>query len=306
MTSLQVALDAGERRLDAAGIPTPRVDAELLLGHVLGLARGRLAARAAVGDVLEAADLDAYEQLLTRREQREPLQHITGFAQFRHLELRVGPGVFVPRPETEVLAQIAIDALLAVPKARPRAVDLGTGSGAIALSLATEVAHSAVTAIERSPAAIAWARRNAQDARVENPDLVLGDLRDALPEPARPVDVVVSNPPYIPDDAIPRDPEVRLHDPALALYGGADGLDVVRALSATAMRLLVPGGVLAIEHGEAQGAAVQSLLKADGWRGLATHPDLSGRPRVTTASRPVDAPGHRPAAWENGPDGGHL
>ena len=286
MIPIAEALDEATVRLTAAGVPTPRVDAELLLGHVLGLGRGALTARSLTGGSLDESAAARFEVALARRAAREPLQHITGVAHFRHLTLRVGPGVFVPRPESELLAQFGIDALLAVPDGAPLAVDLGTGSGAIAIALATEVPHASVTAVELSPDAFIWAQQNARAAGATNLTMVLGDLRDAVPELDGRVHVVVSNPPYIPLAAVPRDPEVRLHDPELALYGGEDGLELIRALSATALRLLVPGGMLGIEHGEQQGPAVQAILGADGWRGLATHPDLTGRPRATTALRP--------------------
>jgi release factor glutamine methyltransferase len=275
----------GIRTLADAGVPTPEVDAELLLGHALGVSRGQLQARAVTGATVAEGERAAFLTALERRTAREPLQHITGLAPFRSLELAVGPGVFVPRPETEFVAQLAIDALLAVPTAQPLAVDLGTGSGAIALALATEVPHAQVVAVERSPEAHAWAERNVQASGADNIRLVLGDLADALPELDGTVDVVASNPPYIPDEAIPRDVEVRLHDPAAALYGGPDGLDVVRALSRRARALLRPGGALVIEHGELQGAAMRDLLTSDGWRAAATHRDLLGRDRVTTAVR---------------------
>jgi len=256
-----------------------------LLGHALGVSRGQLQAQAVTGATVAEGERAAFLIALERRAAREPLQHITGLAPFRSLELAVGPGVFVPRPETEFVAQLAIDALLAVPTAQPLAVDLGTGSGAIALALATEVPHAQVVAVERSPEAHAWAERNIRASGADNIRLVLGDLADALPELDGTVDVVASNPPYIPDDAIPRDVEVRLHDPAAALYGGPDGLDVVRALSRRARALLRPGGALVIEHGELQGAAMRELLASDGWRAAATHRDLLGRDRVTTAVR---------------------
>lgn len=283
---VKAALEAAAERLEAAGVPTPRVDAELLLAHVLGIGRGELAARSLTGAALGADEARAFLDLVSRRESREPLQHITGVAHFRHLTLAVGPGVFVPRPETELLAQLAIDALLAVPGGRPVGVDLGTGSGAVAIAMATEVPHAEVTAIELSPVALAWAERNARASGAANLRLRLGDLRDPLPELEGRVDVLASNPPYIPLGAVPRDPEVRDYDPELALYGGEDGLDLVRGLSATGLRLLVPGGLLAIEHGETQGGPIRSLLATDGWRAAATHPDLTGRPRVTTALRP--------------------
>lgn len=282
---LRATLRDAVATLAAAGIPTPEADAELLVGHLLGLSRGAVQARAIAGAALTDAEAAALDALLARRAAREPLQHLTGHAPFRSLDLLIGPGAFVPRPETEMVAQLAIDALQAVPSAEPVAVDLGTGSGAIALALATEVPHATVVAVERSPAAFAWAERNAAHVGARNARIVLGDLGDALPELDAAVDVVVSNPPYIPDDAIPRDPEVRLHDPADALYGGPDGLDVVRVISRRAAELLRPGGTLVLEHGELQGAAIRELLTADGWRAAATTRDLLGRDRATTALR---------------------
>lgn len=282
--SLAAAVRAAAQRLATAGVPDPLVDAELLAGHVLGHRRGEVQAAIVRGDRIDdaaAAELDA---LVTRRAAREPLQHITGTAPFRHLELAVGPGVFVPRPETETVVQYAIDALLSAPEAAPIGVDLGAGSGAIALAMATEVPHSRVFAAELSPDAHTWAARNT--AGVENLTLVLADLGAAFPELDGTASVVISNPPYVPDAAIPRDPEVRLFDPAMALYGGEDGLDIVRVLSSRAMRLLRPGGLLVIEHGELQGESIRDLLSEDGWRAPATHRDLTLRDRTTTALRP--------------------
>lgn len=281
--TIRALRDAVVRELASAGVPAPEADAELLIGHTLGFTRGQVQAGAITDAGLAAEDEAAIRAAVARRAAREPLQHITGRAAFRSLELAVGPGVFVPRPETELTAQLAIDTLLAVPAPEPVAVDLGTGSGAIALALASEVPHARVHAVERSPDALTWARRNTEG--VPNLVLVHADLADALPELDGTVDVVVSNPPYIPDDAVPVDPEVRLHDPAAALYGGPDGLDVVRALSRRALELLRPGGALVLEHGELQGAAIRALLAADAWRTPATHPDLLGRDRVTTATR---------------------
>jgi release factor glutamine methyltransferase len=271
--------------LAQAGILDPEVDAELLIGHVLAVSRGRVQAMAVTEAVVSAADVAAIAELVERRASREPLQHITGRAAFRSLELAVGPGVFVPRPETEQVAQFAIDALRAVATPEPLGVDLGTGSGAIALAMATEVPHARIVAVENSPEAFIWTRQNFDETGAPNARLVFSDLADALPELDGLVDVVISNPPYIPAEAIPRDPEVRLFDPAHALYGGADGLDVVRAVSRTAQRLLHPGGALVIEHGELQGAEIRSLLTADGWRGASTHRDLTTRDRATTAIR---------------------
>ncbi len=283
-SSIASLLRAASTRLAAAGVPDPLVDAELLLGHVRGLGRGEVQAATVRGDTLTGDEAERFETALARREAREPLQHITGVAPFRHLTLAVGPGVFVPRPETEGVVQHAIDALLHAPEAEPIGVDLGTGSGAIALAMATEVPHARVFAAELSPDAYAWARRNTAGAA--NLTLVLADMADAFPELDGLASVVVSNPPYVPDDAIPRDPEVRLHDPAMALYGGADGLDLVRTLSHSALRLLRPGGLLVIEHGELQGADIRRLLEDDGWRATATHRDLTLRDRSTTALRP--------------------
>jgi release factor glutamine methyltransferase len=287
--TLDLLLRDAVASLAAAGVPDPRVDAELLAAHVMSLSRGGVQAAAVRGETVSAEDAATLAALVARRAAREPLQHLTGRAPFRHLELEVGPGVFVPRPETELLAQLAIDALRADASPAPIAVDLGTGSGAVAIAMATEVPHARVHAIERSPEAFAWAARNAARLAPDNLDVALGDLAEAaasLREVAGSVSVVASNPPYVPDDAIPRDPEVRLFDPPQALYGGPDGLDVVRILSAVGLVLARPGGLIAIEHGEWQGEDVRALLTGDGWRAAATHPDLTTRDRVTTAVHP--------------------
>lgn len=276
-------------RLEAAGIDDPGADAELIVGHVLGESRGRVQALAIMGRGITGAQRERVAELAELRVDRVPLQHLTGLAPFRSIELRVGPGVFIPRPETEIVAQFAIDALAAAPTAEPLAVDLCTGSGAIALSLAREVPTARVWAVEKSVDAHAWAAENVAalgDGRVE---LVLGDLADFVPGALAPAEltgrahVVVSNPPYVPIAMVPRDPEVRDHDPALALYGGEDGLDVVRVVSRVARGLLGDGGALVLEHAEGQGAAIRELLGRDGWRAAATHRDLTGRDRATTA-----------------------
>lgn len=271
--------------LERAGVTSPRVDAELLLGHILDVSRGRLQAMSLMDAPLTSGQGADFVDFVERRAAREPLQHITGKAPFRSMELSIGPGAFVPRPETEQVAQFAIDALRAVASPNPFGVDLGTGSGAIALAMATEVPHASIWAVENSPQAFIWARRNRDEQHADNATMVFIDLADALPELNGRVDVVISNPPYIPLGAIPRDPEVRLFDPEAALYGGEDGLDVVHAVSATAMRLLHTGGTLVLEHGELQGEAIADLLRADGWNAVATHRDLVGRDRATTAVR---------------------
>lgn len=283
-TSLASLVRAAAQRLADAGVTDPLVDAELLAAHVQGVRRGELQAAIIRGDVVTEADAGVFEALVTRRAAREPLQHITGTVPFRHLELAVGPGVFVPRPETETVVQFAIDALLNSAEPAPIGIDLGTGSGAIALAMATEVPHSRIFAAELSPDAYPWARRNTEAAA--NITLVNENLASAFRELDGSASVVISNPPYVPDAAVPRDPEVRLFDPAMALYGGEDGLDVVRVLSTRALELLRPGGLLVIEHGELQGEDIRGILARDGWRAAATHRDLTQRDRATTALRP--------------------
>ncbi len=284
-SSIAAALERSVNVLISAGVPSPRVDAELLIGHVLGISRGAVQSQAITGAVLDAESLLAVDELVERRAAREPLQHITGRAAFRSMELAVGPGVFVPRPETEGVAGIAVDALRAAASSQPIGVDLGTGSGAIALAMATEVPHASVYGVEVSPLAFVWTKQNFREQAPDNAKAVFIDLADALPELDGTVAVVVSNPPYIPAGAIPRDPEVRLFDPEIALYGGEDGLDIVRQVSTTARRLLHSGGTLVIEHGELQAASIAALLSADGWRAISTHRDLTGRDRTTTALR---------------------
>ncbi len=284
--SLAAALRSGAARLAAAGVASPRVDVELLAGHLLGLDRGGVQLASLRGQAAPSG-LDA---LVERRAARVPLQHLTGRAPFRRLELAVGPGVFVPRPETEQVAQVAIEEAGAVVRARGEVVvvDLCTGSGALALALADEVAGAVVHAVELDVEAHAWAARNvagiAPGRRVR---LVRGDARTALRELDGTVDVVVTNPPYIPPDARPVDPEVSDHDPAVALYGlGPDGLAVPRGVVAAAGRLLRPGGLLVMEHAEVQAAAVRELVAADGrFEDPVTRADLAGRDRMVVARR---------------------
>jgi len=282
---LRAVRDETVTRLAAAGVPDPEVDAELLIGHVLALSRGGVQAQLVMGAMLSEADAAALESLVVRRAAREPLQHLTGRAAFRSLDLAVGPGVFVPRPETEQVVQFAIDALHATVEPEPIAVDLGSGSGAIALAMATEVPQAQVWAVENSPEAFPWTRRNVDEVGAQNLELVFGDLAIALSELDGRAAVVISNPPYVPTGEVPRDAEVHLYDPEAALYGGADGLDVIRVISRRAAELLHPGGVLVLEHAETQSAAIAALLAADGWRAIAHHRDFTMRDRATTALR---------------------
>lgn len=282
--ALRVALDAAVTALEAAGVPDPQVDAQLLAAHVLGLSRGGVQAAMVTDRTLTEDEAAQFDALVERRRTREPLQHITGRAPFRNLDLAVGPGVFVPRPETELLADLAIEALRSAAGPEPIAVDLGTGSGAIAISLATEVPHSRVFAVELSPDAHRWAQRNIDETGAAV-TLVRADFANALPDLDGTVTVVATNPPYVPVDAVPRDREVREHDPSLALYSGDDGLDAIRVISQRAHQLLHPGGLIVIEHGELQGEGVRSILSLDGWRRPETHPDLLGRDRHTTATK---------------------
>jgi release factor glutamine methyltransferase len=285
-TTVSGALAGAVSQLTLAGVVNPEVDAELLIGHVLDLNRGQVQSKAITDAALAPADAATIAELVERRAAREPLQHITGRAPFRSMNLAVGPGVFVPRPETEQVVQLAIDALRATAAPAPIGVDLGTGSGAIALAMATEVPHARVWGVEVSPLAYVWTRQNFRESGADNATPVFTDLAVALPELDGTVSVVISNPPYIPRAAIPRDPEVRLFDPEIALYGGDDGLDVVHKVSATAWRLLHSGGTLVIEHGELQSAEIAALLRADGWSAVSGHRDLVGRDRATSALRP--------------------
>lgn len=287
MTTLAAALRAGAARLAAAGVASARVDVELLAAHALGTDRSGVQLAALRGDPAPAG-LGA---LVERRAGREPVQHIVGRAAFRTLELAVGPGVFVPRPETEQVAQVAVDEAAAVAARRPgalvRVVDLCTGSCAIALAVAHEVPVAEVHAVELDGAAHAWAARNvAGQAAGSRVSLVRGDARTALRGLDGTVDVVVSNPPYIPPDAVPVDPEVHA-DPAVALYGlGPDGLAVPRGIVAAAARLLRPDGLLVMEHADVQGAAVRELVGSTGlFTGVATRQDLAGRDRMVVARR---------------------
>ncbi|WP_454859756.1 peptide chain release factor N(5)-glutamine methyltransferase [Promicromonospora soli] len=300
-----------------AGVASPQADAEALLAHALGVDRPEVRRLAVLGREVPDDAARTFAGLVARRAAREPLQHLTGVAAFRHLELAVGPGVFVPRPETEEVAQVAIDEAAKVIADREGAgavvVDLCTGSGAIALAVATEVPGARVHAVELDKDAHAWAERNVdalsaaaagveagatpQDQEQDPPErivrLVKGDARTALYGIDGMADVVVSNPPYVPPDAVPVDPEVAEHDPAVALYGlGPDGLEVPRGITDAAARLLRPGGLYVMEHAEVQAEAARAMVAAardDDGRPVFEEPetrkDLNGRPRMVIARR---------------------
>jgi release factor glutamine methyltransferase len=271
--------------LAAAGVASPRVDAELLAAHALGVGRGRLL----LIDTIRADDLHRFHGLVARRAARVPLQHLLGTAAFRHLELAVGAGVFIPRPETELLAGWGIEHARRA-GAAPVVVDLCSGTGAIALSVANEVPAARVVAVERSDPALGWLRRNAADrvAAGDPPiEVVPGDVTDPrlLADRNSSVDVVLCNPPYVPPGtAVPV--EVADHDPPEAVFADAGGLAVIVPVIALAAALLRPGGVVGVEHDDVHGRAVPELLRADGrFVDVTDHDDLSGRPRFATARR---------------------
>lgn len=256
-------------RLRHAGLASPRVDAELLAAHVLAVPRGRLLVIDEISDEQASRILD----LVDKRGERVPLQHLTGIAPFLGLELAVGPGVFIPRPETELLAQWAIEAVAPLPA--PRVADLCSGSGALALAIAAQCPNATVWAVERSPAALEWLRRNTSGSGVE---VIAGDVRDvAIPAP---LDLVVSNPPYVPRACVV--PDEVLKDPDEAVFGGEDGLDLIPDVVSRAAELLRPGGRLGFEHDESHD--VVSLLEKD-FEHVERHRDLAGRPRYTTGIR---------------------
>ena len=272
-----------------AQVPSPRVDAELLAAHLLyGGSRSRLQHAALMGERLTPAQVAEYEALVARRAAREPLQHITGRAPFHHLELSVGPGVFVPRPETELLVEEALKVLSARAESATgqlRIVDLCAGSGAIAAAVKSELPNAQVFAVELSEEAIPYARKNLEPLGVH---LVQGDALTALTELAGRFDAVLSNPPYIPPANVPADPEAALHDPDMALYGGGeDGMQMPTAIAARAYELLAPGGFFMMEHDDTQEEAVAELLARVGFERCYPVRDLNGRPRHSTGYKPA-------------------
>jgi release factor glutamine methyltransferase len=282
VVSLREAVRDAARTLSDAGIGSAEFDAVALAASALGTTAAEVRKLMIMGAPVPAG----FDDLVAERARRVPLQHLTGRAGFRRLELRVGPGVFVPRFETELVAGLAISALRGI-RARPAvAVDLCTGSGAIALAIKDEVPAAQVHGVELSELAHAWAIRNRDDLGLDV-DLRLGDATCAFPDLEAAVDVVVSNPPYIPVGATPQDPEVRDHDPALALYGGScDGLRIPLEVAARGAVLLRPGGMFVMEHADVQGDGLAAALAATGlWQDIADHEDLNGRPRVVTAVR---------------------
>lgn len=289
-TTISRQLSAATARLAAAGVPSARVDAELLAAHAAGTDRGGLQRLVLMRGSWPAGAEQRFEALLDERATRVPLQHLTGRAAFRGVDLAVGPGVFLPRPETELIAGLAVDELRAVAareRRAPVAVDLCAGSAAVPLALVAEVPQARVGAVELDPHAHAWAARNVATLGRGRVELVLGDVArtvQLLPGFVGGCDVVTANPPYIPDAAVPVDPEVAEHDPALALYGGPDGLRVLRTCVEVAASLLGPGGLLLLEHAEPQCDGVAAVLARSGvWGEVAHHDDLTGRPRSTGA-----------------------
>ncbi|MFF5987908.1 peptide chain release factor N(5)-glutamine methyltransferase [Prauserella flavalba] len=281
---LRLAILEATRILDQAGVASPRTDAELIAAHVLGVERGRLP----LVPLVDPSVVEAIGQLVSQRAKRVPLQHLTGWAALGDITVSVGTGVFVPRPETELLLEWGVKLLKG--REYPVVVDLCTGSGALALAVAHARPDAVVYAVDNDTNALAWARHNA-DARTAAGDtpirLYSGDVTDptVFAELDGLVDLVLCNPPYVPEGT-PVPPEVADHDPPQAVFAAEGGIDVIRHVVATAARLLRPGGGVAIEHDDTHGAAVPALLRA---RRVLTdvrdHPDLTGRPRFVTALR---------------------
>lgn len=281
---MRAALQGATNRLREAGVGSPDHDALALLAHAWDLPVAEVQRMLVLGRSPGDDVRQSFDRLVEERERRVPLQHLTGSAAFRRLELAVGPGVFVPRFETEA----AVDLALAACPPDGVLVDLCTGSGAIALACKQERPDLAVHAVEVDALAHAWAQRNRERLELDV-DLRLGPAQSAFPELVGSVDVVVSNPPYIPLDMEPQDPEVRDHDPAVALYGGGQGgLEVPLLVAARAAQLLRPGGLLVMEHADTQGRSLPESLRREGWCDVQDHRDLAGRPRTVTARMAAD------------------
>ncbi|MBB1513927.1 peptide chain release factor N(5)-glutamine methyltransferase [Tessaracoccus sp. MC1627] len=267
------------QRLSKAGSPSPGPEARQLVAHVLGVEPSQLVRVDAVTDEQRSA----IDELVTRRAAGVPLQHLTGVAYFRYETLAVGPGVFIPRPETEEMVGWALRQLDGRPVEERRVVELCAGSGAIASALARELPGVRLHAVELSAEAMAYLSRNLAGLDVE---VVHGDMVEAFPHLDGAVDLVIANPPYIPENhrgLLPAD--VVDHDPDLALFSGPDGLDALRVVVSVAERLLRPGGLLATEHDESHADAVVDLVAAAGFGEVLSHQDLTGRPRFVTAVR---------------------
>jgi release factor glutamine methyltransferase len=278
---VRAAIRQAATALAEAGVPSPGVDAALLAAFVLDVQRGALA----LDPPLSARQLVRFRKLVAQRARRIPLQHLTGVAPFRDLLLAVGPGVFVPRPETELLVAWGLNWLATAGPAAPIVVDLCSGSGAIAVSVARSQQHAQVYAVERDPAALAWLRRNAGALPVH---VVAGDATEGavLAELDGRVDLVLANPPYVPAAVAGSLPPEVAHDPPAALFAGPDGLAVIRALVPRIAVLLRPGGAVGLEHDESHASSVAALLSEGGtFRDVLLHHDLAGRPRFTTATR---------------------
>jgi release factor glutamine methyltransferase len=279
---IKALISQGKAQIETAGYSS--IDAEILLAHLLGLTRMELhnpiALERALAEVTdESAIVDGYTELVKRRCNHEPVQYLTGTAGFRNLDLAVGPGVLVPRPETEGLVEEVLKHIANLP-GPVSVIDLGAGSGAMAISIATEAPNTHVIAVEKSTEAIEWLKQNVAFYD-ENIRIVQGDVAEVLVGVK--CDVVVANPPYVPDSQpLPKD--VANFEPAIALFGGRDGLELPKRFIIAATRLLKPGGLLAIEHTETQGESIAKLLNAD-FNQIALHQDLSGRPRWTSAIR---------------------
>ena len=279
-TAVRPLLSAAAARLAAAGVESAAQDARILLSFVTGVELVRLPLLTELDD----DHVRRFERLVDRRAERVPVQHLTGRAHFRTVEVEVGPGVFVPRPETEVMTGWAIETLASMTTLhhRPLVVELGTGSGVIAKAIAAELTRVDIHAVEISPEAAAYARRNLADTLVE---LHVADMASACRELDGTVDLVIANPPYIPLEAYATvAPEVRDHDPTLALFSGQDGLDAIKVVAGVAARLLCPAGFVCIEHADVQGEAAMAVVVDNGaFRGVRDHRDLTGRPRFVTA-----------------------